>query len=240
MAIFLSTAIIIDLIIAAVLVISFSFGIAKGMVRGLLTLVGMILALIVASRIADVTVDLVIEQVIRPATYAAVEQNVDDIHIENFSGIEQIEQIIDAIENDLIREQARGLIAGINIPTGELTRDKVLEIGFELVDAALRGPVRDILSALICILCFALVSLLLRPVIWTIEQAFRLPLLRQINQIGGFFFGAIRGVLLVLVGVWALRLTGMYVTEDVIAESWLLKYAVQLLDAFGSGISAVQ
>lgn len=234
------TSIIIDLIIAAVLALSIYLGWTKGMVRGLLTLAGMILALIVASQISDIASDIIVEQVIRPATLAAIEQHVEELSLGDFDGIEQIEQIIDSIENDLVREKAGELLSTVNLPTGEITRDTVLRIGCELADTALRGAVRDILSAVIFILCFAVISLVLRPVIWTIEQAFKLPLLRELNQLGGLLSGAVRGILLVLIGIWALRLTGMYVTDEVIADSYLLKFAVSMLDTFGSGSPAIQ
>jgi len=234
----LSVSVIIDLLIAAILALSIYLGWTKGMVRGLLTLAGTILALIVASQIADVASDLVVERVIRPATLSAIEQHADELNPESFDGIEQIEQVIDAIENDLVREKAKELLSTVNLPTGEFTRDAVLRIGCELVDTVLRGAVRDILSAVIFILCFALISLALRPVIWMVEQAFRLPLLRELNQFGGLLSGAVRGILLVLIGVWVLRLTGMYLTEEVIAESYLLKSAVMLLDTFGLGNTA--
>ena len=174
------TSIIIDLIIAAVLALSIYLGWTKGMVRGLLTLAGMILALIAASQIADISSDLIVERVIRPATLAAIEQHADELTLESFDSIGQIEQVIDTIENDLVREKAKELLSTVNLPTGEITRDTVLRIGCELVDTVLRGAVRDILSAVIFILCFAVISLVLRPIIWTIEQAFKLPLLREL------------------------------------------------------------
>lgn len=233
------TSIIIDLIIAAVLALSIYLGWTKGMVRGLLTLAGMILALIAASQIADAASDLIVERVIRPATLAAIEQHAEELTFESFDGIGQIEQVIDTIENDLVREKAKELLSTVNLPTGEITRDTVLRIGCELVDTVLRGAVRDVLSAVIFILCFAAISLVLRPVIWTIEQAFKLPLLRELNQLGGLLSGAVRGILLVLIAVWALRLTGMYVTDEVIANSYLLKFAVSLLDTFGLGSPTV-
>lgn len=233
------TSIIIDLIIVAVLALSIYLGWTKGIVRGLLTLAGMILAFFIASQIGDIVSGLIVEQVIRPAAHTAIEQRVLELDPNEFisTPIEEIERTIDAIENDLIREKVKELLSSVDLPTELLTgaaRDTVLEKSLELVDTVLRGAVRDAVSAILCILCFAVLSLALRPVIWMIEQAFKLPILRQINQFGGLFFGTARGILLVLIAVWALRLMGMYVTDDVIAESVLLKYAAQCLDVIGS------
>lgn len=234
------TSIIIDLIIAAVLALSIFLGWTKGMVRGLLTLAGTILAFLVAAQIGDAASGLIVDQAIRPATHAAIEQHFIELSPEDLvtSPFVGIEQAIDAIEYDLVREKARELLSSLDLPTEVLTGSRLLTVSIDLVDTVLNGPVREAISAILCILCFAVISLALRPVIWMIEQAFQLPLLRQINQLGGLVSGAVRGIVLVLIAVWALRLTGMYATEEVIAQSFLLKLAVQCLDAFGLGSPA--
>ena len=114
-----------------------------------------------------------------------------------------------------------------------MAQETAIRISGEVVDTVLRGVVRKILSVVICILCFSVLSIALRPVIWIIEQAFELPLLHQINQLGGLLSGAAKGLLLVLIAVWALRLTGLYLTDDVVNESYLLKLAVDCLNLVG-------
>ncbi len=233
----MTTSIITDLLIVAVLGLNLYLGWSKGMVRSLLALAGTVLALLVASQIGDIASGLIVEQILRPATHAVVEQSIIEWNPESLSAapLEAIAQAIDAIEHDLVREKAKELLSTINLPTGEIAQETVLRISGGVVDTVLRGAVREILSAIICILCFAVISLALRPVIWMIEQTFHLPLLRQINQLGGLISGALKGVLLVLIAVWALRLTGLYITEDVISQSYLLKFTVQCLDAVGLG-----
>ena len=231
----MNTPVIIDLLIAPVLALNLFLGWRKGMVRGLLTLAATILAIIAASQIGSIASDFVVEQVIRPATHAAIEQRIIELDLEELTAfpIDAIAQTIEAIENDLVREKAQELLSTVNLPTADMTQDSVLRISTELADTVLRGAVRDILSAVICVLCFALLSIALRPVIWMIEQAFKLPLLKQLNQIGGLVSGAIKGILLVLIAVWALRSTGTYLTDDVVSASYLLKFFVRCLDAFG-------
>ena len=63
--------------------------------------------------------------------------------------------------------------------------------------------------------------------------------LHQINQLGGLISGAVRGVLLVLIAVWALRLTGIYLTDDVVSGSYLLKLTVLFLDRIGLGAAVL-
>ena len=233
----MTTSVIVDLLIAAVLALCLYLGWSKGMVRGLLTLAGTILAFLVASQIGDIASDLIVEHIVRPATHAVLEQHIIEWDAENLAAapLEAISQAIEAIENDLVREKAKELLSSVNLPNGEIAQETALRISSNVVDTVLDGVVQDILSAIICIVCFAVLSIALRPVIWIIEQAFELPLLHQINQLGGLLSGAVRGILLVLIAVWAVRLTGMYLTDDVVSGSYLLKLAVQCLNAVGLG-----
>ena len=237
----MNTSLIVDLLIAAVLALNLYLGWSKGVVRSLLTLAGTILAFLVASQVADIASDLIVEHIVRPATHTVLEQHIIEWDAESLAAapFEAISQAIDAIENDLVREKARELLSSVNLPTGEMAQETALRISGEVVDTVLRGVVRDILSVVICILCFAALSLALRPLIWIIEQAFELPLLHQINQLGGLLSGAVRGTLLVLIAVWALRLTGMYLTDDVVSGSYLLKLTVLFLERIGLGTAVL-
>lgn len=240
----MSTAIIFDLAILAVLAFSIFLGWAKGLVRSLLTLVGMILALLIASQVGAYASELLIDQVISPAAHTAVEQYILELDTENFPAttLELVEQAIETIENDLVREKAMELLSSRNWPSVDLVGsapETALKVSGELVDTVLNGVAQEVLSAVICVLCFAILSLLLKPIIWIVEKAFKLPILRELNHVGGMISGAVKGVLLVLVAVWALRLLGLYITDEVVSASYLLKIAVSCLDSIGLGAAAV-
>ena len=234
----MNTPIIFDLVIIAVLALNLFLGWSKGMVRSLLALAATILAIIAASQIGDIASDVIVERVIRPATHAAIEQRIVELDIGELTNVplDAIEQAIAAIENDFVRDKAQELLSTVNLPTADMTKDSALSISTEVADTVLRGIVRNILCAVICVLCFVLLSLALRPVIWMVEQAFELPLLKQINQIGGLVSGAVKGILLVLIAAWVLRRT--YLTEDIISGSHLLKFCIQCLDSIGSGTAS--
>ena len=240
----MSASIVIDLVIVAVLAVSIFLGWSKGLVRSLLTLVGMILALVVASQVGTYASELIVDRVISPTVHTAVEQYILELDTESFPAttLELVEQAISTIEHDLVREKALELLASRNWPSVNLAgaaKETVIRISNELLDAVLNGVAQEVLSVIICVLCFAVLSLLLHPIIWVVEKAFELPILYQMNHLGGMISGAIKGILLVLVGVWALRLTGLYITDDVISASYLLKIAVGCLDAVGLGKAAI-
>lgn len=238
------SAIVIDLLIAAIVALSVYLGWKKGMVRSLLALAATILAILAASQIADIVTDLAIEKLIRPAAKTAIEDYLQDMahDIVLDSPVKDLENVIDAIENDLVREKAREMLASMEISNDTIvitTKDDLAGVSKQIVDTVLNGVVRDIISAIISILCFALLSLALRPVIWVIEQAFRLPLLRQVNQFGGLVSGAVKGIVLVFIAVWAFRMAQLYVTDEVVSRSFLLKIVVDCLNSLGFGSTVI-
>lgn len=234
----MSASVIIDLIIVLVVVLSVCLGWSRGMVRGILTLVGTILALVVASRLSGLAADIIVEDILRPATHTAIEEHISGMSAEEFllPPVDEVRRSLEAIENDFIREEAVKLLAALGLSADSadaVARETLLSISHGVVDTVLSGPVQQIVSALICILLFTLFSFLLRPVVWTADQAFRLPLLRQVNQLGGLLFGAARAVILIFVAVWALRLLGLGITEDIVSQSVILEMITEYLDAWG-------
>lgn len=234
----------IDLLIVAVLALSIFLGWTKGIVRGLLTLAAAILAIILAVHIADFATDLLIKEVIRPAAHTAIEEKIlqsgQDIVID--SPLKNLENVINSIENDLVREKARELLSSAELfedPIIISTKDELTDASMRIIDTVLSGAVRDIISAIISIICFFLISLALRPVIWMIEQAFKLPLLRKVNQIGGLISGTLKGILLILIVVWALRMTDLYITDEIIAQTYLLRFTVSCLNSLGFGSTVI-
>ena len=188
-----------------------------------------------ASQIANFVSSGIVEQVFRPAAHAALADYIQEIPFESFSlsPRDEIYRMIQTIENDLVRTEAAKLLDMFNIPTELLentTREMLLSVGNDIVDTVLRGTVRKIISTILYAVCFAILSMALHPIIWTINQTFRLPLLRQVNQIGGMLFGGLKGLLLVWIAVWILRQFGLWVTEDMVEQSILLKPVFQVLN----------
>ncbi len=237
----MSTSLIIDAGIVAILGLYLYIGWSKGVMHSLLALAGTILALTVASQVSEPVSNLIIEQVIRPATHMAVEQHITESGMETlFSApLEEIQNAISAIQNDFVRNKVQELLASLTLPAEILTGSALLTFSLEVVDTVLHGAVQELLSTVIFVLCFALLSLALCPVIWIVRQTFRLPILRQLNQWGGLLSGAVKGILLVLIAVWALRHTGILLTDEIISQSYFLKLALQCLTSIGLGGASI-
>lgn len=237
----MSTSLIIDGCIVAILGLYLYIGWSRGVMHSLLALAGTILAITIASQVSEPASNLIIEQVIRPATHIAVEQHLTEAGLETlFSApVEEIQNAISTIDNEFVRNKILELLTSLNVPAKILTGAELLTFSLGVVDTVLHGPVQELLSTVIFVLCFALLSLALRPVIWLVGQTFKLPILRQLNQWGGLLSGAVKGILLVLITVWALHHTGILLTDEIIAHSYFLKLAHQCLTAVGLGGASI-
>lgn len=234
----MTPSILIDLLICAVLGFSMFFGWRKGIVRGILSFVVSVVAIMAASWIADFTADLLIDHVIRPATHAVIQQRISELDTEKLviAPVDEITGVIEGIENLYIREKALVLLSAVDLPVELIetsAQDTVLAISTDLVDSVLYGALHALLCALICLLCFLLISFALRPVQGMIEEFFELPILKQLNQLGGLIFGTARGVLLVLIATWGLRTAEFYITDEIVEASYLLKQAITCLESLG-------
>ena len=128
---------------------------------------------------------------LRPATEAAIEERVDQMLEEETavsSPLEEMEEVVDAIPNDFIREQARSLLGtlGLSAEAAERsTREALLEGAGQIVDTVLDTVVRGILQSVLCFILFLLVSLVLRLATRALDITFHLPVLKQANWLGG-------------------------------------------------------
>lgn len=230
--------VIIDLVIAAVLGYCVVTGVRRGLFRSLMGVAVVAAALFIAASAARRGADIVVEDYLRPVTMAAVEEQVDQMLLENaglLTPLEEMERMVEAIPNGVVREAAQRLLEGWGLSGETLrhsSREALLAAGESVVDAALDGAVRNLVYALLYFLVFSLASMVLRRGVNAVNKAFRLPLLKQVNQAGGLLFGAVKGGLLVCGGVWLLGYLGLWVTPENIRVSYLLRYAAEWVGLF--------
>lgn len=224
----MSASVMIDLVIAAVFLLCVWLGAKRGLFRSLAELAIIVVALLAAAQAARYGTELVVEQMLRPATEAAIEQRVDEMMAEGvgaLSPLEEMEQVVDAIPNDFIRQQAEKLLGdlGVSAQTAQHAgREALLDLAGQLVDTVLESIVHSLVYALLYLTCFALVSLVLRLAVRALDLTFRLPVLHQLNTLGGVLFGAAKGAILIWLGLWVLGSMGL-VTPEIQSGSYLLR-----------------
>ena len=151
----MSVSAIMDLAILGVLALCVVMGARKGLFRSLMGLVAVIAALAAAVWASNIAADFVIDRMLRPATEAAIEVRVDQMLEEETavsSPLEEMEEVVDAIPNDFIREQARSLLGtlGLSAEAAERsTREALLEGAGQIVDTVLDTVVRGILQSVL-------------------------------------------------------------------------------------------
>lgn len=223
----MNSSVMMDIVIAAALVIFVLLGWKRGLVRTLAELLVVILALLLSVQISKAAAPVIVDRVLRPATYAAIEQRVDDLASEGTAElppVDTLEQVIDAIPNDFIRERAQGLLEDASDAAAQAltpTRDRLEQAGKDVADAVLDGVVRDVIRSVLCAVCFVVLTILLRLAVRVLRLVEKIPGLRQLNELGGLLVGAGKGWVLSCLTVWILCQTGI-VTRETVAGSVLV------------------
>lgn len=224
-------AIITDVAVAAVMVLCVVWGAKRGLFRSLVGLIVLVLALIVAARAANFITDTLIEKRIRPATAEAIEARVDEMmaeSIEAISPLAEMEQVVEAIPNDFIREKALDLLETLGLSSEETpgysAREALIEMGTQVADTVIDTVVRSLLYSLSYLVCFLLASLVLRLLAKLLNLTFKLPGLHGLNSFGGGLFGLAEGWLITTLGLWLLMAFTDHVSEELLRETFLARF----------------
>lgn len=224
----MSISVMIDVVIAAVLVLCAAVGWKRGLIRSLAELSVMVVALFLANQIASAAAPVIVDRTLRPATYAAIEQQVDKMMAEDISvttPVEELLRVVDGIPNSFVREHVRSLVEDMGLSTvrqaSYSAQETLLRLGYQIADSALDGVVRDLVRSIVCAVCFAILTAALRMIVKALRMAVKLPVLKQLNELGGLLLGVGKGLLLVCLGVWVLRLTGI-ITQEMAEKSLLI------------------
>lgn len=225
-----------DVIAAAIVIASVLVGIKKGFLKSVLALVGMIIVFFLAYKLS-VPLGRVIDGGVINSSFRnmASSRVADRIGVELQEGDKQAQ--LEGFETEL--EQANETGEGLSVfgmgkeKIAQAAREasgSVVKGVFSLVDN-LSASVSRIIAAIIIIIAGALLLFLLKLLIKPLLKAFNLGALD--STLGGVL-GAARGVLIVLLIAFVLRLAlpavSSVVTHDDINRTILFKYAYSLVD----------
>lgn len=224
----MSTPVIIDGVLVLVVFLGMAMGWKRGLFRSLMSLAVVVVAALLSVQLSRLATDVLIEKGIRPSVMEALEEQVDTIVSESAvsSRMEEMEQLVEAIPNEFLREQAEKLLDGLSLSSGEVkqsTRRELLAAGQEMVDTVLDSVVRGMVQGILCALLFSILCIGLRIALRVINGAFRIPVLKQLNQFGGLVLGGVEGVALAWLGIWVVRQLDLIPQEE-LAQSWILGF----------------
>lgn len=235
----MNISVMMDVVIAAVLIIFAAAGWRNGLIRSLVGLAAMILAVVLSAQLSRAAAPELVDRYLRPATYAAIEERAEELSAgAEVSSMEELRQnlyqVLEAIPNDFIREHTQGALDSV-LPPGETlggaVRMPLEELGRDMADAVLDTLVRDVLQSVLCGVLFVVLSIVFRLAARVLRIVEKIPGVRQLNELGGALAGFGKGAILVCLAVWVLRQTGALTAE--MAEGSL---ALGLLPGWISGI----
>lgn len=216
----MNISVMIDIVIAAVLLISIAVGWSKGLIRSLVGLAAMVLALLLSAQLSRAAAPEIVDRYLRPAAHTAIEERAEELSWEDAASIEDLRwnlgRVLDAIPISFVREQARAALDEVlppDAPLGGAVPAPLEELGKGMADEVLDTLVRDVLQAILYAALFVVLNLLFRLAGNIFRIVEKLPVVRQLNGLGGALAGLGKGLILVCLTVWVLGRIGVLTPE---------------------------
>ncbi len=205
----ISSSVILDLVILGIFLLCVWLGARKGLFRSLAELLASLAALVGASWAAGQFAQAAVGW-LRPLLESSVSQ--------------AIEQYLAGIAGE---EGYTGILADLlGRLTGQLSPDGIAGVA---VDAMVDSVLYNIAYALLFLAAFVLLMIVLKIVIRAVDTVLKLPVLHQVNTLGGLLFGALEGLLLILLLLWLEERTGLLVDSRALDASLIAPHLVKLL-----------
>lgn len=227
-------AILLDILIIAVIIICVVIGVKKGFVEAIISLLGFTLAIVLAWSFAETLGETIDENVIRPWAVRAIikdsekegltpDSSLDEVSADDLTLNEKILALFkndtDEVENDYAKASEK--------------EDKGT-IG-QFLDNLLEKQSITLLASktIAVVIIFVVVSLVLWVVKLLLKAVFRLPVLRQCDQLLGAVVGLANAAIIILICCTAISFlgilsktddTGLTYQERVVDKTVIFKY----------------
>ena len=220
----MTTPVIIDIVVAAVLLGFAVYGGKRGLFRALSGLLAVVVALVGAGIIAA-TFTAPVTKVVTPLIAGHIEEKV-----ENAMAVQSADSGVQMPEADTEDPSAiqdllaiLGLDDEVRSRLAEEVQEKVRDTGASIAAAVVESMARSLIYGTLYILSFAVLLLLMKVLIGAMDLVLKLPLLRGLNTLGGAAVGLVEGALLLFLAVWVLRRLGVSFESEALAEAHILR-----------------
>ncbi|MCI6321012.1 MAG: CvpA family protein [Clostridiales bacterium] len=220
----MTTPVIIDIVVAAVLLGFAVYGGKRGLFRALSGLLAVVVALVGAGIIAA-TFTTPVTKVVTPLIAGHIEEKV-----ENAMAVQSADSGVQMPEADTEDPSAiqdllaiLGLDDEVRSRLAEEVQEKVRDTGASIAAAVVESMARSFIYGTLYILSFAVLLLLMKVLIGAMDLVLKLPLLRGLNTLGGAAVGLVEGALLLFLAVWVLRRLGVSFESEALAEAHILR-----------------
>ena len=220
----MTTPVIIDIVVAAVLLGFAVYGGKRGLFRALSGLLAVVVALVGAGIIAA-TFTTPVTKVVTPLIAGHIEEKVENaMAVQSAdSGVQMPE--VDTEDPSAIQDLLAilGLDDEVRSRLAEEVQEKVRDTGASIAAAVVESMARSFIYGTLYILSFAVLLLLMKVLIGAMDLVLKLPLLRGLNTLGGAAVGLVEGALLLFLAVWVLRRLGVSFESEALAEAHILR-----------------
>ena len=220
----MTTPVIIDIVVAAVLLGFAVYGGKRGLFRALSGLLAVVVALVGAGIIAA-TFTTPVTKVVTPLIAGHIEEKVENAMAVQSAGSGVQMPEADTEDPSAIQDLLAilGLDDEVRIRLAEEVQEKVRDTGASIAAAVVESMARSFIYGTLYILSFAVLLLLMKVLIGAMDLVLKLPLLRGLNTLGGAAVGLVEGALLLFLAVWVLRRLGVSFESEALAEAHILR-----------------
>ena len=220
----MTTPVIIDIVVAAVLLGFAVYGGKRGLFRALSGLLAVVVALVGAGIIAA-TFTTPVTKVVTPLIAGHIEEKVENAMAVQSAGSGVQMPEADTEDPSAIQDLLAilGLDDEVRSRLAEEVQEKVRDTGASIAAAVVESMARSFIYGTLYILSFAVLLLLMKVLIGAMDLVLKLPLLRGLNTLGGAAVGLVEGALLLFLAVWVLRRLGASFEAEALAEAHILR-----------------
>lgn len=215
---------IIDLIVAAGLLLFMIWGAKRGLFRALAGLVIVIAALVGASLIAS-TFSAPAAKLLSPLVEQHIENRVEGLVAAEADAAVDMPEI--TVEPDALSLEQLLELLGLNPNfTQSLAQEaqaKIQDTGVSIAMAVVESLAQSVIHALLFGSSFFVLLLLLNVLMRAMDLVLKLPGLHLLNGIGGAAFGLVEGTVLLFLALWLVQRCG-YSVEKLVGDSVLLGF----------------
>ena len=197
----ITSSVILDIVLAAILALNIYLGVRRGLFRSLMEFASYLVSLFGATLLANQFTPRMMDWM-RPVLEEKISTAIGEY-----------------LANSVTEAGYSGLFADLlNRLTESGSFDQVAEL---TTDILLETVLYNLAYVLLFLIAFLILVVLLRIVIRMGDAVMKLPILRQVNTVGGFFIGALKGLLLMLLLLWIAESTGLLVSREAMDASRL-------------------
>ena len=206
-------AIFVDIFMAACLLLALVLGVWQGFLQSLARVAIIIVALLGAAWLAEHLADPAAKW-LEPMLTEKIQQQMDG-------------QAAAADDPSLA---AAGLLETFGFSGEALDKlvesatEKAQEVGQTLLSAVVSTVLRSVAYAVVYLVSFLLLLLLLRLLLAPLHLFTKLPVVHGINAVMGGALGLVKGALLLFFAVWLLRHLQIWITPELISQTYILRF----------------